>query len=325
MVNLFDDLVEYRGFVVDADSAEYNHIINWLPFGGGALYLGTSETYAAENYAALHMQRGSMVWLDYGDLIWMCRAFSDPLDALMQFEDEVKVDLDGTVTFAGSLPNFGPDSGNTLAMTYHWITTQPLLGRQHPNVTSDHPLAAAFAPFDGDASGLADSYVGYSRQPRMIGFSDGTVMDHPGGGYHLVQARTYLLDIQPGACPAILNPKSQGTLRVALLGDVDRGVNDIDPASVRLAGAAPMGQVRLQDVATPDPALYRKDDPNDCAVPKKDGIQDLILRFDTEEVVDDLGGPFDHKTSVLVPLQGTLRDGTPLRGWEIVLAVGGGN
>jgi hypothetical protein len=108
LANIFDNVYQYGGFQT---GPQYLHIINWLPFGGGAQYLAKNVPYAAKNYQALLTAFGSTNWTSYADLIWMYRRISDQGDAQSQFN--------ATITGDGS--SFTCDSGNTLSMTYWWI------------------------------------------------------------------------------------------------------------------------------------------------------------------------------------------------------------
>src|SRR5262249_7242160 len=71
------------------------------------------------------------------------------------------------------------------------------------------------------------------------------------------------VDIVPGSCPNVLNPKSNGPLRVAVVGTQEFDPGAVDPASVRLLSVAPLGS-RLRDVATPFEPFVGKDDAFDC-------------------------------------------------------------
>lgn len=111
--NLFDNVAQYAGF---SPGPQYLHIINWLPFGGGAKYLCQNQQYAALNYERLVTEFGGTGWCFYQDLIWMYRAISDPADAKAQFQATIGATVG---------ENFTCDSGNTLAMTYLWIWSNP--------------------------------------------------------------------------------------------------------------------------------------------------------------------------------------------------------
>lgn len=111
--NVFDNVYQYAGF---SPGPQYLHIINWLPFGGGASYLAANIPYAAHNYDQLVAEYGSTNWSIYADLIWMYRAISDVNDAKAQFMAKIG-DTNGN--------RFDCDSGNTLGMTYWWIWSNP--------------------------------------------------------------------------------------------------------------------------------------------------------------------------------------------------------
>jgi endoglucanase Acf2 len=141
------------------------HGINWLPFHGGSLYLGRWPDYVRKNYAALVAENDGTNWDQWADLIWMYRALVDPDDAMRQFE--------------GRPRNFQPEAGNSLANTYHWISTLKALGQVDRSVTADCPLYAVFRK-DGRRT-----YVVYNMrdEPRTITFSDGTKLDVQSAGF----------------------------------------------------------------------------------------------------------------------------------------------
>jgi hypothetical protein len=91
------------------------------------------------------------------------------------------------------------------------------------------------------------------------------------------------VDIKPQSCPNSLNVKRKGVLPVAVLGTEDFDVSSVDVGSVLLAGVAPL-RFDYEDVATPfDGELC------DCHEDGPDGILDLILHFDTQEIVEAIG------------------------------------
>ena len=94
------------------------------------------------------------------------------------------------------------------------------------------------------------------------------------------------IDIKPMSCPNPLNVKSQGVLPVAILGTVDFNVNDIDPTSVKLEGVTCI-KWAVEDVTTPYEPLGI---PNclDCSTNGPDGFLDLILHFNTQEIINKL-------------------------------------
>ncbi|HKH49750.1 MAG TPA: hypothetical protein VKM72_34275 [Thermoanaerobaculia bacterium] len=117
-------------------------------------------------------------------------------------------------------------------------------------------------------------------------------------------------DLKPGSCENQLNTKSKGVYPAAILGTPALHVADIDPASIRLAGVAPI-RASIGDAGRP----------GRCAA-GKDGIPDLTLKVDTEAIVRALRmslGMLRDGQRIVVPLEGQLRDGTPLIGEDMVL------
>ena len=142
------------------------------------------------------------------------------------------------------------------------------------------------------------------------------------------------IDIKPQSCPNPLNVKSQGVLPVAILGTVDFDVNDIDPTSVELEGVSCI-KWAIEDVTTPYIPMVILDC-LDCSTAGTDGILDLILHFNTQEIIYAL----DNQTSssenielledvdiadikngdcVTLTLYGELSYGTPIKGEDSVL------
>jgi hypothetical protein len=116
------------------------------------------------------------------------------------------------------------------------------------------------------------------------------------------------VDIKPMSWPNPLNVKSRGVLPVAILGTEDFDVTQIDPATVRLEGIAPL-RWALEDVGTVGDPLAGPD-----------GFTDLTLKFDTQEIVAALGDVNDGDVMVL-HLTGNLTEefgGTPIVGEDVV-------
>jgi uncharacterized protein len=91
-----------------------------------------------------------------------------------------------------------------------------------------------------------------------------------------------LVDILPGSCENPLNVKQPGVLPVAILGTADFDVTLIDPASITLAGVAPV-RWSFEDVSTA----------HDCSVEDGDGYIDLVLQFELQEIVLVMGEVLD--------------------------------
>jgi len=127
------------------------------------------------------------------------------------------------------------------------------------------------------------------------------------------------LDIKPNSCPNPLNIRSKGILPVAILGTEDFDATQIDPASIRLLGIAPI-RSNLEDVATPFEPFVCKVDPYDCSELGPDGFTDLTLKFKTQEIVSALGEVDDGDVLVL-ELTGECNDGGSIIGEDIVVII----
>ena len=126
------------------------------------------------------------------------------------------------------------------------------------------------------------------------------------------------MDVKPNSCPNPFNVKSKGVLPVALLGTADLDVVDVDIASLRLEGIAPIRSA-FEDVATPTEPLTAKGDCyEDCNELGPDGYTDLTLKFDSQELVEVLGSIEDRECKVL-KLTGKLIDGTDIEAEDLVV------
>lgn len=126
------------------------------------------------------------------------------------------------------------------------------------------------------------------------------------------------LDINPGSCPNLVNPRSHGVVRVAIVGTVDVDVATINPDSLTLArvdgvgaGVKPLarqpgGRTDIRDLATP-----YEDEVCGCHKLHGDGIADLLLRFSTAELSSALElEEVPQGTTLELVLRGILQDGT---------------
>ena len=130
------------------------------------------------------------------------------------------------------------------------------------------------------------------------------------------------VDIKPGSCPNPLNLKSKGVLPVAVLGTEDFDVTTIDPETISLTregfedvGVAPI-RWSYEDVATPFEGELC-----DCHDLNGDGILDLTLKFDTQELVETLGLSGEAGDTTRLTLTGNLKEeegGTPIEGEDCI-------
>jgi hypothetical protein len=117
-------------------------------------------------------------------------------------------------------------------------------------------------------------------------------------------------DLKPGSCQNPLNTNSKGVLPAAILGTPELHVAGIDPATIRLAGVAPL-RWKIESVGRP----------GSCTA-GPDGIPDLTSKFDTQQVVRALRaslGTLRDRQRVVVPVEGRFKDGTVFVGEDVVL------
>ena len=125
--------------------------------------------------------------------------------------------------------------------------------------------------------------------------------------------RRMQIDIRPQSCPNPVNLKSKGVFDVAILGTDNFDVRDIDLSTVSLEGVAPL-RSRYKDETTP----VVDGQECQCRSKKKDGILDLTMKFNTEQIVAVLGEVEDGQ-EWLLHLTGQLNDGTEIEGTDCIL------
>jgi endoglucanase Acf2 len=126
------------------------HGINLVPAG---LYMGRHPDYVLRNYEEVtRRNRGEP--LTWRDLMWMYLALAKPERALALFEND---------------RYFTPEFGNSMAMTYHWITNLAALGQLDTRVVADTPTFAVFS------KGNKRAHVAFNPtdKPLKVTFSDG--------------------------------------------------------------------------------------------------------------------------------------------------------
>jgi hypothetical protein len=121
---------------------------------------------------------------------------------------------------------------------------------------------------------------------------------------------TMAMDIKPGSCDNPVNVKSQGVLPVVILGTEHFSVATIDVDSLTLAGVAPI-RSEVFDVLT-------SGETGDCNEMGGDGFPDLVLKFESEDIVAALGDVQDG-AQVELALTGALIDGTSFTGADTIL------
>jgi hypothetical protein len=125
------------------------------------------------------------------------------------------------------------------------------------------------------------------------------------------------VDLKPGSCPNPFNLQQRGVLPAAVLGAEGYDVEDVDPASIRLQGVAPL-RWSLEDVGTPfDPFRDKSSCTEHCSTARADGLLDLTLKFDAREIAAALGFVTDGECRSLT-LTGKLRNGLAIEGEDVV-------
>jgi len=113
----------------------------------------------------------------------------------------------------------------------------------------------------------------------------------------------------------------------AILGTSVFDVTAIDADSITLVGVAPL-RSSLKDVATPFEPFTGKYYALDCTIEGPDGFLDLILKFDTHEVVQavetSLGQDVEDREIFILSLSGNLQDGAPILGEDVIVIKGKG-
>ena len=178
-------------------------------------------------------------------------------------------------------------------------------------------VKAAFASPLNLSSGLYAQLFLWTADNRNSRISFGTITLTVHGS---IPADPVYVDVSPGGCPNPLNTKAKGVMSVAILGTEDFDVTTIDPASISLEGAPPL-RWSYGDVATPFTADIEFAD--DCNELRPDGYNDLVLKFNKQEVVNALGDVQDGDV-VIAELSGNLIaefGGTPIEGVDVILIV----
>jgi hypothetical protein len=123
------------------------------------------------------------------------------------------------------------------------------------------------------------------------------------------------VDVRPDQCPNRLDLSSQEDLAVAVAGTPDFDPRLVDPASVRLAGVAPLRST-ITDTTLPYSPYLGKRTRRDCTLGHPDGIADLKLKFSIPDLARALGSVSGTR---VLHLTGSLRNGTPIAGEDVVV------
>jgi len=118
-----------------------------------------------------------------------------------------------------------------------------------------------------------------------------------------------IVDIAPGFCPVVVNTNAGGVIQVAIVGTESMHVTNIVPASVTLNGVLANTNSVIEDVAAP--FVYTRG----CPKKKKDGIPDLVVEFNVNDLIASLGTVKNGEVRVLT-VNGTFVDGSTFEGQD---------
>jgi hypothetical protein len=127
--------------------------------------------------------------------------------------------------------------------------------------------------------------------------------------YEPVPPISIYFDIKPGSCPNPFNLYNEGVLPVAILGTEEFDVTTIDPATIEIKRSGCKGTVSplrwdYEDVGTP----YTGDDECGCHELENDGILDLTLKFDSQELINKLDLNLEAGNTIPIIIEGELKD-----------------
>lgn len=114
----------------------------------------------------------------------------------------------------------------------------------------------------------------------------------------------FTLDIKPGSCENPVNVNSRGVLPVALLSHQDFDVNDIDISTIQI-NSVPVKRTSIADIG----GFYDKESVCDCVPTERDGVMDLDLKFDTQEIISSLWYVKDSDDRATLNLTFKTKDG----------------
>ncbi|UCC30878.1 MAG: FG-GAP repeat protein [Phycisphaerales bacterium] len=141
-----------------------------------------------------------------------------------------------------------------------------------------------------------------------------------------------MLDVRPRSCPNRVNPTSSGMVQMAITGSELLDVREIDIDSLMLTRADGVGGSVAPLTGPPGPGVHVRDVATpftgelcDCHDLAGDGIDDLVLKFSTREMVevlelDSQGGAVE----LALTITGSLLDGAEFSASDCITLVGKG-
>jgi endoglucanase Acf2 len=193
LANFFPAPGTPAGYQTPNFSREGNHAIEWLPFGGGALYLSLNQNnYQRKNYQALVNQPpanfeggGGTNFVVYNDLIYMYQAIFDPAGSQAAVNAVITADPLGNKV---APPSGWLDNGDSLAFLYHWVNTLPQIvkpsainGHYLQEISATHPFSSVTRrALPGAPLGTFYEYTYRAYNPGgsflQVKFSDGHIL-----------------------------------------------------------------------------------------------------------------------------------------------------
>ncbi len=200
----------------------------------------------------------------------------------------------GGVNEAASTPTLGAATTNyTGPPTVACVPFGPVGAAPYAARGLETTLAAF--PFTHTACGADDCYTVVGGTSLLVSMG----VTQPGDHIRVVTLGRLRVDAKPGSNPNCVNPESNGVISVAVLGTTSFSVYSIVPGSVTFGGAPPL-RWSYEDV-------------------NLDGVTDLVLKYDLSAV---LLPPLDPAGCAVVPLKGTLTNGTAISGGDILCVAG---
>lgn len=192
----------------------------------------------------------------------------------------------------------------------------------------DNNLFAGTA-FSLTGHGVFDDYPGYTTEftGHFTGipfFKDGVIWGQLDGASLAITGPAQselLMDIKPDSAENPVNVRSRGVLPVAILGSASLSVEEIDAASVALAGVSAL-RSSIEDVSSPQSAAERGVKALGDAGPGPDGYEDLVLKFSTHAVIASIDSiDIADGDRVVLTISGLFKDGTAFAGRDSILVI----
>jgi hypothetical protein len=122
-----------------------------------------------------------------------------------------------------------------------------------------------------------------------------------GASIAITRSTMVKFDIRAWSCDNPVNVKSRGVIPAVIAGSEIFDIATLDMTSIRLAGVAPV-RSSVGDIMDADPEAP-------CDAPLADGFDDLLIKFDTQQLMAAIGGhELEHGTELILPLTANITD-----------------